>query len=156
MIRWACLFTCVAAAVSCAAPLPERPTLCQVATAQQDYVGRELTVEGYLLLSFHGNAIVDPGCRGAGVDIRWQSDRPQLRAFISFARQIGNIESWVVRVHATGVLVRGEGRGEYAPRFSLRLDTAEVLDAWKVSEDQEGRFGMWMQGAGPPPVRPSR
>jgi hypothetical protein len=154
MIRWACLIACVAA-VSCAAPLPGRPTLCQVATAQQDYVGRELTVEGYLLLSFHGNAIVDPGCRGAGVDIRWQSDRPQLRAFIS-ARQIGSIESWVVRVRATGVLVRGEEIGEYAPRFSLRLNTAEVLDAWKVPEAEEERFGMWMQGAGPPPVRPSR
>lgn len=138
------------------APLRDRPTLCQLAAAQQNYVDRELTVEGYLTLSFHGNAIVEPTCRGAGVSISWDRDRPQLRAFISFADQISTIDPWVVRVRATGVLVRGEGRGEYAPRFSLQLDAAEVLDAWRVPEAEEERFGMWIQGSGPAPVRPNR
>lgn len=150
------LLICVMASASCAAPLPEQPTLCQLARAERDYVGRELAVEGYLLLSGHGNAIVDPTCRGAGVGIYSPSDRPRLQPFNSFMRRIGFFEPWVVRVRATGVMVRNESRGEYGARFGLRLNTAEVLDAWRVPEAEVERFGLWIQGSGPAPVRPRR
>lgn len=146
--------------VGCAERAPkqaavEHPTLCQLTQAREAYAGRVLTVEGYFAVSMHGNSIVDPSCRGAGIDIRWQSDQPQLQAFISFVRRIGEFEPWVARVRATGVVVRNESGGEYAPSLSLRLNAADVLDAWKVPEAEQERFGMWIQGAGPPPVRPS-
>jgi len=156
MIRAACFLICAVASASCAAPLPERPTLCQLAGAQEDYVGRELTVEGYLFLSGHGNDIVEPTCRGAGVAVSWDWNRPQLQPFFSFLRGIDYFEPWVIRVRATGVMMRGEGRGDYAIRFHLRLNTADVLDAWKVPEAQVERFSMWSQGFGPAPVRPRR
>lgn len=154
MFRAACLVICIMAATACAAPPPERPTLCQFAATREAYAGRTLTVEGYLLVSRDGSALTDPSC-ATGVGIAWRSeDDPRLRALNDVAHQMRTLEPWMVRVRVTGVVEQADG--PLGPFWQLRLAAADVLSAKRLPDQDRERFQRWLQGPSPAPFRPSR
>ena len=143
------------------APAPvtvERPTLCQLAAAREAYAGRTLTVEGYLLVSYHGSAIIDPRC-GHGVGIKWsRADGPRLQPLTDIADRMRNLEPgpWLVRIRITGVMQQDEHEGFAGRPWQVRLDAAEVLSARQLPPEDETRFNRWREGPSAEPFRPSR
>jgi hypothetical protein len=129
------------------------PSLCELAQNRDAYGGRTVTVDGVLMVSFHGAVIVDPQC-GLGIGITWfAEDVPQMREFASAAKRAMG-QNMMVRAHVTGV-VQKEKRGSLGlpPAWTVRLTKADVLEARPVTDEEHKRFLDWLDGPHKEPFR---
>ena len=121
-------------------PSRVNPSLCELTQKRETYAGRAVTVEGFLLVSHHGSAIVDPKCRG-GIGVSWfEEDVPWMREFDAVAER-SQAEAMMARVRVTGIVKRRSKPDWVGLRpWYLDLAKAEVLRANPISDVDMDRF----------------
>lgn len=124
------VFGSIAAVVSgCAQPAGLSPSLCQIAATPHAFRGDTLTVEGVLLVSYHGSVIRDPACE-AGVRIEWRGRGGGLAKLDDVVeRELGLPPvARTVRIRVTGELRRATTPDMLGLRgWVIDLHSAEVL-----------------------------
>jgi hypothetical protein len=102
-----------------------KPTLCQLAANRSAYAGQTVTVEGLLLVGFHGSALEDPSCH-TGVPIAWfESDGlTDLNTAAARARR----EPLKIKVRVTGKMQQAPPHDLVnEPYWELRVRAARVI-----------------------------
>lgn len=118
---------------ACSASSPAQLSLCEVAANRPSYAGKTLTVEGSLLASKHGSAVVDLTC-DKGIPIKWESDEPQLRELTAVGER-SLAEPMTVTIRVTGKMKRAPRSAMLnEPYWYLALNGAQVLKAEPTNE----------------------
>jgi len=141
---------------SCGLPSKPNPALCELAPNREEYAGQKVTVEGILLVSYHGSVVVEPRC-DMGIGIEWfDDDLPWMREFDAIAER-SQTETMMARVRATGIVKQKPHPDMTGGRpWYLDLTAAKVVEAYPIAKAHEGRFERWRSGLSPEPFRPSR
>jgi hypothetical protein len=139
------LFGLTLTLIGCAQPAPN-PTICQLARNRDLYAGQTVTVEGLLLVSHHGSALIGSDC-GEGIGLSWfAEDVPGMRDFDAAAARSLQRRT-LVRARVTGKVKREEhGQFGLPPALTLSLASADVLEERPISELEHKRFLDWIGG----------
>ena len=140
-------------AVLSACPLKPTPVaLCALADKPPDLDGRTVSTEGFLLVSQHGSAIMDPTC-GRGVVVTWY-DTSQLKSLTEIVARYRREGVMLVKLRVIGTMEAKQYKE--GPGGHLTLTQAQVLAAESLPEADKDRFITWLDIPSSAPFRRSQ
>ena len=124
--------------VACSPNLPRAIELCEIGDRREQFAGQKLIVEGELLVSKHGSAVVDSNC-DIGLPISWRDEKGEFESFSTIAmRMRGEPGDWHTKVRVSGEMKRAR-RSEFLdePYWYLNLESARVVSTANTRADAE-------------------
>jgi hypothetical protein len=137
-------------------PATAEPSLCELSQTRENYAGRSLTIEGVLLASRHGHALIDPSC-GRGIGIEWTAhDVPRMSEFnAAVERSLEPGQDMMATARVTGTVTRSNRSSFGMPTTTwvLKLTDADVLESSGV---EQTKFLDWLNSPRDEPFRAVR